>query len=153
MGYEQAMEAAGANVLAFERFGSYQGDWWAKVEYEGKTYWVHGYYGSCSGCDAFEAHFGYGDKEHCDEHRYDYSDEPKDCKACAEAAKAYQQELADFGKSYIFGNEYTQEEAEKEASADWHYDDRTDQIKFLKENAIERTGEVVENTDYNLDGL
>ena len=59
MSYQEALEAAGATVHAFEFFGSYQGDWWAKVTYNGETGWVHGSYGSCSGCDAFEAEFGF----------------------------------------------------------------------------------------------
>ena len=57
MGYRQALEAAGATVHSFERFGSYQGDWWASVTYKGITGYVRGSYGSCSGCDAFESEF------------------------------------------------------------------------------------------------
>lgn len=60
--YEWCLEEAGAEVLAFNEFGSYQGDWYAKVRYQGKTFWIHDYYGSCSGCDAFEADAGYQDK-------------------------------------------------------------------------------------------
>ncbi len=56
-GYCDAIEAAGAEVLAFGEFGSYQGDWYAKVKWEGQTVLVGGAYGSCSGCDAFEAEF------------------------------------------------------------------------------------------------
>lgn len=63
MGYREALEAAGAKVEAFEEFGSYQGDWIAKVEINGKRGWVHDYYGSCSGCDAFEAEFSYRNEE------------------------------------------------------------------------------------------
>lgn len=58
--YHECLEIAGARVLAFESFGSYQGDWWAKVVYGGKTFFVTDYYGSCSGCDAFEAEFEWG---------------------------------------------------------------------------------------------
>ena len=58
MGYKEALEAAGANVLAYEEFGSYQGDWLAKVSYQGETFWLRDYYGSCTGCDAFEADIG-----------------------------------------------------------------------------------------------
>jgi len=60
MGYFEALEAAGAQVLASQTFGSYQGDWFAKVNYNGSTAWVHGCYGSCSGCDAFCAEFDFG---------------------------------------------------------------------------------------------
>lgn len=55
--YSGALEAAGAKVLAYSEFGSYQGDWFALVEYQGQTGWVLGSYGSCSGCDAFQAEF------------------------------------------------------------------------------------------------
>ena len=52
MSYELALEEAGAKVLEFQSFGSFQGEWWAKVEYNGEIGWVAGCYGSCSGCDA-----------------------------------------------------------------------------------------------------
>lgn len=65
-GYKDALEAAGATVHAFESFGSYQGEWIASVSYEGKDGFVHGWYGSCSGCDAFEAEFGWDDPEDAD---------------------------------------------------------------------------------------
>ncbi len=136
-GYEGAMEAAGAQVLAFKEFGSYQGEWWAKLLYEDKTYWVHGSYGSCSGCDAFQSEFGYGDDEHCTEHTY--SREPIDCKLCAEAKDAYNKRLAEFGKSYIFGNEYSQEEAEGmyvRKEDDYYQEEREEILKFLQENKI-----------------
>ncbi len=135
MGYQEAMEAAGATILAFERFGSYQGSWWAKVEYEGKQFWIRGGFGSCSGCDAFYAEFGYDEGEHCDEHAY-YSDAPNDCKACAETREKYKEKLANFGRSYLTGNEYTQQEAEKSVSNSYDWDEKTEQLKFIKENAI-----------------
>jgi len=59
MGYQEALEAAGAEVMAFESFGSYQGDWLAKVKYDGEVFFIRDYYGSCSGCDAFEAEIGW----------------------------------------------------------------------------------------------
>ena len=79
MGYGEALEAAGCKVLQFEEFGSYQGEWLALVTHNGETGVVHGYYGSCSGCDAFEAEFGWGDEEN----------------------PGYQQRLADFGETYL----------------------------------------------------
>lgn len=36
MSYENALKAAGAEILEFGQFGSYQGDWWAKVRYKEK---------------------------------------------------------------------------------------------------------------------
>ena len=87
-GYCEAMEAAGAEVLAYEEFGSYQGDWWAKVGYQGREYWVHGTFGSCSGCDAFQSEFEFDNPERCESHTYwDVVDIPDDCEACEVAKK------------------------------------------------------------------
>ncbi len=58
--YTDALEYAGAEIHAYEEFGSYQGEWWALVTYNGETGWINGDYGSCSGCDAFEASFSWG---------------------------------------------------------------------------------------------
>lgn len=90
MGYQEALEAAGAIVLDFTKFGSYQGDWWAVVDYQGKRGWVNGSYGSCSGCDAFESEFGWHDEDN-------------------------QEKLAAFGKNYL-DSLMNQDEAIKEAS-------------------------------------
>ena len=57
--YESALEAAGLKVLAFEMFGSYQGDWLARVKRGRKLGWIAGSFGSCSYCDALEAELGY----------------------------------------------------------------------------------------------
>src|SRR5574340_992130 len=111
MSYQEAMEAAGAEVVAFEQFGSYQGDWWAKVRYKGETGWVQGSYGSCSGCDAFEAEFGWYE-DACDEHHRHQTD----CDACQEAAASYRQRLAEFGRSYLDDLLLTQGRAEEEAA-------------------------------------
>lgn len=60
--YASALAATGVVVLDFEEFGSYQGDWWSEVKFpNGEVYYVNGSYGSCSGCDSFEAEFGWDD--------------------------------------------------------------------------------------------
>lgn len=61
MGYKAALEAAGKKVLAFENFGSYQGEWLAKVqdEFTGEIGYVHDWYGSCTVCDSFQAEMDY----------------------------------------------------------------------------------------------
>ncbi len=64
MSYQQALEAAGCEVIEFQEFGSYQGEWLALVKYDGEIGVVDGCYGSCSGCDAFESEFGYGEYDH-----------------------------------------------------------------------------------------
>lgn len=98
-GYQQALEAAGAVVHEFKEFGSYQGDWFARVTYNGETGWIHGYFGSCSGCDSFEAEFGWADED-CDQHRYQHNDA---CLGCQEAKAKHKEKLAAFGKTYCEG--------------------------------------------------
>lgn len=45
----------GHEILFYREFGSYQGEW-AMISYcDGEYYVWKGYYGSCSGCDAYEA--------------------------------------------------------------------------------------------------
>ena len=83
-GYQEALEAAGAKVLTYKAFGSFQGDWYAKVEYQGEEGWIQGSYGSCSVCDAFESEFGYS-----------YGAEE------GESEEAYNERLKKFGESYL----------------------------------------------------
>lgn len=99
MSYAQAMEAAGATVHDYARFGSYQGDWLADVTFDGGRGIIAGSYGSCSGCDAFEATFGYNDSDDgCSEHSYEKRD---DCVACTAQGDAYFEKLRDFGIAYL----------------------------------------------------
>jgi hypothetical protein len=58
-GYKRSLEAAGADIIEFKEFGSYQGDWFAVLSNYDV---IQGSYGSCSECDAFEGEFGYGKK-------------------------------------------------------------------------------------------
>ncbi len=134
MSYNQALEAAGAEVLESKYFGSYQGDWFALVKRNGTRQWVHGSYGSCSGCDAFEAEFDFdGDDRGCEDHRYDKQD---NCTACAERSADYARRLATFGASYL-DSAMTQDEAEKYASQHLEWDSEAQEmLDFLKANAI-----------------
>jgi hypothetical protein len=66
--YEDTFEAVpGVSVEWCEYFGSYQGRMVAKITVDGEDgpQYILDYYGSCSGCDSFEAEFGYryGDNE------------------------------------------------------------------------------------------
>jgi hypothetical protein len=116
--YEGALEAAGATVRAFQSFGSYQGDWWAYVTTpDGRSGWIHGHFGSCSGCDSYQAEIGWDDG-HCDEH-YTASDQAS-CVECAEKRIAFQDKVKRFGSHYL-ETLMTQEEAEKAtATTDWN---------------------------------
>lgn len=113
--YDLALEMAGATILAFGRFGDYQGTWIAKVQLlDGTEAWVSGSYGSCSGCDAFEANF----------RDYLSGNEKTD--------DQWRKELAEFGQGYLNNNTRTWDElmAEAQASADWDLD-ADEIIEFL----------------------
>lgn len=121
MSYDSALEAAGAKILAYGSFGSYQGEWYAKVEYNGEVGWVEGSYGSCSGCDAFDAEFGY----------YWYDED-----GSGEEKADYQLRLADFGKSYLDGL-YSQEQQENKLEReieDCSWGDYEEVLAFVKAN-------------------
>lgn len=140
MGYQSALEAAGADVLAFEQFGSYQGDWLAKVRVDGVEGWIRGAYGSCSGCDAFEGEFGYQGHYHGalgePDRTYvsDYADTltPETCAVCLDIKRRF----AEFGKSYL-DDVLTQEQVEAMADehSSWDCDAKAIQA-FVKANAL-----------------
>ena len=100
-GYEDALKAAGAKIVAFEAFGDWQGSWLALVEYNGERGWVQGSFGSCDHCDAFEAEFGF------------FAEEEDD----------YEVRLKSFGESYLGGLQTTKQVlSEYEPLADWDLD-------------------------------
>lgn len=99
-GYEAALWSTGVKVLGWKSFGSYQGDWLAHVEFpNGERYFIKDYYGSCSGCDAFESDMGYADEE----------------------APDYLHRLKDFGRRYL-NDCMTKEQAEKAVSENIEWD-------------------------------
>ena len=132
MSYYEALEAAGAKVFEFKEFGSYQGDWWAFVEYEGVIGWITGSYGSCSGCDAFEGEF-WGGYENCDKHRWERDpDILSECHNCQSANAEYNKKLADFGRSYL-SDMFTNENAITEASRYIEWDsDAVEMVAWIK---------------------
>lgn len=79
MGYKEALQAAGAIIIDFRSFGSWQGNWYAKVNYGGSIQLIGGSFGSCSYCDSFQAEFAYQDSESPD----------------------YPEKLAAFGRTYL----------------------------------------------------
>lgn len=114
--YEGALEAAGAVVEEFKFFGSYQGNWWARVVYEGQRGWVRGSYGSCSGCDALQGTFDY---DFGDEYKWD-DEWSKRVRKTDEEIAGEREQFAEFGRGYL--DLMTQAEAEKHASADLEWD-------------------------------
>jgi hypothetical protein len=123
------MEAAGACVIEHEKFGSYQGESWALVEFEGKRGWVHYEFGSCGGCDSFEA--AHLDEPYRGDYRY-----PRESEECfSRRVIAWKAKLADFGRGYL-DHIMNQEEAEKVASRYAEFDMTADRmISFLKQHA------------------
>lgn len=134
--YQEAMQAAGAEVHEFNEFGSYQGDWWAKVTYKGQTGWVTGYYGSCSGCDAFRGEFGYADHTCNGKKYYDpFYDDDKFRDGC-ETCQSLKERFIKFGESYLEVI-MSQEKAEAQASADIEWDmDAQEMVDFLRSHSI-----------------
>lgn len=123
MSYAAALEAGGAEVHEIGFFGDYQGAWAAHVTVPGGgTGIIRGYYGSCSGCDAYEAACDYGPWD-CDQ------DNPADPEECA----AHKEKIAEFGRSY-FDSLMTPEEAVQgwlEKDAEYIYGDDFEEIEFL----------------------
>ena len=143
MSYKEALEAAGAEVELFEEFGSYQGDWYARVKINGERKWIHGYFGSCSGCDAFEHEFSsygsesyYSDGNGCEKHRYQ---DNTTCEDCIALQAKYNVRLAKFGKTQLLENDsWTQEEVERELNTDrleWD-EDSVKALAWIRENHL-----------------
>ena len=107
MGYMESLEMAGAKVLSFKEFGSYQGTWLAIVEFNGEKGIVEGSYGSCSGCDAFEAEFGCYDSPVFQDGVYYKTgrtwDEEDECsqEVYNSELKIHQKKISDFGMGYL----------------------------------------------------
>lgn len=98
MGYREAIEAAGATVHVFQEFGSYQGTWLAKVTYKETKGWIEGAYGSCSGCDSFQAEFNYTSHLHGDiYHDPIYDGFKEGCQQCDDTKAQFRT----FGESYL----------------------------------------------------
>jgi len=98
MGYRESLLKAGAQVLDYQEFGSYQGDWIAFVNFNGKKGFVQSYFGSCSGCDAFQSEFNYNEDK-CEEHRWD--DDVIECDECKAKKMSYEEKIKNFGLSFL----------------------------------------------------
>lgn len=133
--YESALVAAGAKVLVFNSFGSYQGDWWAKVEYKGTLGWTNGSYGSCSGCDSFQAEFDYTEDQ-CEDHRFEPS-EAINCSLCEKKKEEKAKKLAHFGAQYLDDVLLSQFDAEKTASKHLGWDSEAQEmLSFIQSNKL-----------------
>lgn len=111
MSYMDALEAAGAKVIRYEYFGDYQGTILAEVEYDGRRGYVDISYGSCSGCDSYQAF----------EDDFDWDIGPDE------------EALAEFGRRYLEDIESADKLIEQFAKRlDWDYE-AEDAIKWLRE--------------------
>lgn len=123
--YEGALRLAGATVLASKHFGSYQGDWWALVEYRGRRGWARGSYGSCSGCDRLqflEMDFGWTEAADGDDQRN--ADGPAGEKA-----------LREEGERMLAADLLTDEEALAEAGENLDWDlEANEMVDFITAN-------------------
>lgn len=136
MGYAESIEANGLKVVEFKEFGSYQGTWIAKLD-DGRV--IEGSYGSCSGCDAFQAEFdSYGDTE---DHIHDgkaesyYSPEYQGAVAGCAKCDDFQRRLKTFGSSYAAGAiplAQLIEIYEKKVTSDYSWDDDKEILAWLK---------------------
>lgn len=124
MGYRDALVAAGAEVIAFHEEDDWQGRWAAIVHQDGEDLAILGHFGSCSGCDAYQAEFEYS-CPWCDEH---YCDAQENCPDCAAAVEQHATKLAEFGRGYV---ECAMPVAEAIANLDEDFDGEI--LDFLKE--------------------
>lgn len=103
MGYQIALEAAGAEVVEYKEFGSYQGTWIAFLK-DGT--FIEGSYGSCSGCDAFQAEFDYYSSPYYDERANKYFSgksygEEITYEEFILESQSYEDRLKRFGQQYL----------------------------------------------------
>lgn len=120
--YRMALVAAGAEIIAYKEVGSYQGDWCAICDYKGKRIAVMGCYGSCSGCDAFQADFSYIELKY-DNGKYlvDWSEVTKE--EFEEKEPEYRRRLSEFAQSYL-STPFEKSDIDREISicAEWDAD-------------------------------
>lgn len=119
--YHLALHMTGVKVLAYETFDDYQGTWLAHIEFpNGERYFIHDYYGSCSGCDEFQARDIMERKYNYDTGQY-------------EENLAYAHELRDFGREYLT-NCMTEEQTLAKTSENLSWDhDAEKMVTWVKE--------------------
>lgn len=147
MGYELALEAAGADIEESKSFGSYQADAYFRVKLlDGRRGWLCISYGSCSGCDSFKAEFGFDTSDGHDHAEYYYDWAAKPVKGC-DRCEALQKKLKDFGEQYLDGL-MTQEEAEKAAAENIGWDEEAEEVlKFVKDNTLNSSGRTLPDNE------
>ena len=94
--HQEILERQGFEILDWESFGSYQGDYAAIVKKDGKVGFTVIGYGSCSGCDALQALEPYYMFEP-NRDEYDFEDE-EDEETYSEKLKQYNEHLKQYHK-------------------------------------------------------
>jgi hypothetical protein len=111
MSYEECFAAVpGVTIEWFEYFGSCQGRMACKFKKDGeeKPQYIIDWYGSCSGCDSFEAEFSFG-------------------------SEPTQKQLADFGQSYVDASVSLEQAIEMliQPPGEWQDEDDTEIVKRI----------------------
>jgi hypothetical protein len=142
MSYLKALEAAGAKVIEYQEFGSYQGAWMALVEHNGQRVIIEGSYGSCSGCDAFEAEFSYNEMPAIEDGKYYKTgrtwDDEDECTEdeYKQAIADYEKRLADFGAGYLlnpYDKQIIQTRLDNLLKDDWFADEDREALEWALE--------------------
>lgn len=94
--HQEIMERQGFEILDWEAFGSYQGDYAAIVKKDNKVGFIVIGYGSCSGCDALEAVKEYAPEE-VYYNEYDFDDE-EDNELYESKMETYKERLKEYHK-------------------------------------------------------
>jgi hypothetical protein len=137
MGYSEAIESNGLKIKEMKEFGSYQGTWIAILE-DGR--FIEGSYGSCSGCDAFQAEFNYDEEIVKQENGKYYpnnntwEDEITEGEAIAKN-KEYSEKLKSFGKRYTDSAETKEEIVSRytiKCNDEFAWDDDKEILEWLK---------------------
>lgn len=132
--YKEVLARLYDEVYCYEEFGSYQGDWLAKVRKGNEVFWLLGWYGSCSGCDFFLSIENYPWEMRS--------------KTFEEAKKQYQEETDRILKAFrddYEADKFTQEEIEKHyeerLKSEWSDDEDAAMLEYVKSHAnIENKG-------------
>lgn len=134
--YSDTLTAAGAKVIDYSSFGSYQGTWLALVEYNGEKGIVEGYYGSCSHCDALQSEFDEWAQPFEKEGKYykDYGDEEITKDQYDEYWEDLEIRMKNFGEQYLKQGmntkEYYQKMLENLNEDDWFDSEKQEYCKW-----------------------
>lgn len=134
MGYQSSLEANGIVIKEFKEFGDYQGNWFAVTE-DGNV--ISGSYGSCSGCDAFQAEIDYGSGGSSESNGKYYDGNYNECsKEEYERLQIdYNERLKKFGQSYIDSAETIEEiikRYEIKCAEEYAWEDDKEVLEWLK---------------------